>query len=56
MIETKDNMGEIIMVSSMKDDGGIGFYDLSTGSTFSTTLKNCTCDTGGIVLGIKCVF
>ena len=40
-------MGEIIMVSSLRDSGGVSFYDLTTGSPFSHALKNCMCETGG---------
>ncbi len=43
-------MENMIIVTSNKDPGGVAFYDLQTGSSVSSQLKNSICGSGGRTL------
>ena len=43
-------MNEVVIVTSSKDAGGIGVYDLATGTPVSTNFKNCVADAGAVCL------
>ena len=43
-------MNEVAIVTSSKDAGGIGVYDLVTGTPVCTNFKNCVADSGAMCL------
>lgn len=41
---------EIVLVTSNKDNGGISFINITTGSIYSQNMKNCLCPPQGKLL------
>lgn len=46
-------MESVIVVASSNDSGGVGFYDLNTGTALCTNIKNSLCGPSGKISTFK---